>query len=187
MAGLLDTEKLDGIISNYQPGALAQGQYWKDNFNISGAGTPAKFAASQGYDIQPPSHIKEAIKLSEDRFPSNGLMDATIKHETHYGTHPNFLDNKVGGVTQMNRATFEDTKRLRGLGKYRAAIKDEFGISWGDVQYEDLANNPFLATLAGRMYYATNPDPIPEQSYYEDMQALPGLLPEKIRGILGHR
>ena len=94
--------------------------------------------------------------------------------ESKYGEDPNTFSDKVqtpgkaaepyyGGIWQVDKIAFEDTKDIKshpGLAKQHQKIKDELGIDWNKVKYQDLTS-PLNSALAARLKLMTVPDKIP--------------------------
>lgn len=164
---------LDFRYKNYRPGLLAESEYWKRLYNTSlGDGTNNDYITSQGYDIEAPPHVRAAIDILENEkgYGSNGLMDRTIKHESHYGRL--LGEGKSGGVAQVDKDTLEDLQReLKPAVK--AKIRKTWGLDFDSIEHEHLDNNPFLSALVGRMQYARFIEGLPEHTREADAKALP--------------
>lgn len=166
----------DRMFPEEAPGLMQRAAYWKNNYNSNhpdAAGTSYKFYRSQVAPHQAPKHIQEALRLSELVQDSDGLMDQTLRHETHYGEYePYASGDHRGGVAQVTQGTFDalNKKRTRTMNQYRQNVQDRLGIDLDSVEYEDLAYNPLLSTLYGRMKYLSNPDPIPPMTTWDQLQ-----------------
>ncbi|TAH37506.1 MAG: hypothetical protein EYC62_01070 [Alphaproteobacteria bacterium] len=91
--------------------------------------------------------------------------------ETKYGKDKNTFTPKdgedyFGGIWQIERSTLGETKNIQShprLKKYHQKIKDELGIDWNNVKYEDLTS-PLYSALAARLKLLTIPKEIPSSA-----------------------
>lgn len=84
--------------------------------------------------------------------------------ESTDGNDPNtYRDGYYGGIWQVDRAGFEDTKDVTSHPNLRIKLEEvhmEFGIKWEDVQWRDLLK-PLYSGLAARLFLSNKPESIP--------------------------
>lgn len=100
-------------------------------------------------------------KLKEAGYNDKAIeyLYETFLVESSGGTDP----GAGGNVMQIMPIGFDATKAVGdhpNLPNWYKKYKEDFGIDWNDVTYEQVKNDPFLGVLAARLHVANDPDPI---------------------------
>ena len=100
---------------------------------------------------------------------TNELMDRIAFVESNYGKDPKtYRDGYNGGIWQVDENEFEETQKISihpGLKTHFEKIKNEFGIDWPTVKYEDL-RKPLYSGLAARLKLLTVKSSIPPSKQF---------------------
>lgn len=121
------------------------------------------------------NELMDVIDSVDQVFPgARNLMEFTAFTESNFGKDPNTLrqwnDPSVpsgyytGGVMQIDPIGFNDTKDTKahpGLKDKYIKIKNEFGIDWPSVKYEQLID-PLYSAIAARLLYSNVPEAAPK-------------------------
>lgn len=149
-----------------------------------GSGTTKQDVPKQKIDpiiITPKQTGEEAVAKATQKvdqlFGKGDFLKDIAYVESKYGEDPNTFKDRVqtpgkaaepyhGGIWQVDKIAFDatkDTKSHPSLAKHHQKIKDELGIDWQKVKYEDLTS-PINSALAARLKLLTIPDKIPDDS-----------------------
>ncbi|CAB4028276.1 Cytochrome c [Paramuricea clavata] len=109
--------------------------------------------------------VEDVVKKVEATLGgTNELLKRTAFVESKYGKDTNTYRNGYhGGIWQMDKIGFDDTQNVKSHPKLRkqyAKIREDFGIDWPTVKYQDL-RMPLYSGLAARLKYLNVKAPIP--------------------------
>ena len=98
---------------------------------------------------------------------TNELLKRTAFVESKFGKDSKTYRNGYhGGIWQIDQKGFDDTQKVSShpnLKNQYTKIKNEFGIDWPSVKYQDL-RKPLYSALAARLKYLNVKSPIPPSS-----------------------
>lgn len=90
------------------------------------------------------------------------LLVETAAQETHLGRFRDPTEGGAGeGLTQFDQMPFDDVI-ARTNAKYKALVKDTFGIDLNLVHWNQVSYSPLLALIMTRLKYRLVPSAIPE-------------------------
>jgi hypothetical protein len=112
--------------------------------------------------------------LKSTKLPTISLFLKRIaKVESHYGEHAlTFRDGYYGGIWQVDRIAFEETKNTKAHPKLKklhhalairshriSALKKR--LDWQTIDWKE-SRKAFISCLAARLYLATIPESVPD-------------------------
>jgi hypothetical protein len=109
--------------------------------------------------------VDETVAVTDRLFGGGEFLKRIAKVESNFGAAKGtFRKSGDRGIWQLNQKTgFEATKDVEshpGLEKAHEKIRDELGIDWPNVSFEDL-DQPLISALAARLFLLTIPEEIP--------------------------
>ncbi len=112
------------------------------------------------------STVDETVVVVDQLFGGGEFLKRVAKVESNFGADKGtFRKRGDRGIWQLNQKTgFEATKDVEshpGLKKAHAKIREELGIDWNEVSFEDLGK-PLISALAARLFLLTIPEKIPD-------------------------
>jgi hypothetical protein len=112
------------------------------------------------------STVDETVAAVDQLFGGGEFLKRVAKVESNFGADKGtFRKRGDRGIWQLNQKTgFEATKDVKahpGLKKAHEKIREEFGIDWNEVSFEDLGK-PLISALAARLFLLTIPEKIPD-------------------------
>ena len=135
--------------------------------------------ANQDQTLIPRSSGKEVVEAAVQKIQEssifkddNQFLRRVAYVESKDGTDSNtyrVVHEYYGGIWQVDEIAFRDTQNTEshpGLVKKYEKIKDEFGIDWKTVTWQDL-EKPFYSALAARLYLSNIEETIPSSSEIE--------------------
>jgi hypothetical protein len=120
-----------------------------------------------GGDLQIKAYIYMACKIiSPDTIDeASKLLAETVAIETNNGKVKDFSSNYGEGLTQFDKATFENVKKLYSLPKHAYLmdrIKKYLFIDVINFEYSNLRKSPLASIVFARLLYYSFSSPLPK-------------------------
>ena len=110
------------------------------------------------------SNVNNVLRESKIFPDDHGFMDRLACMESNNGLDSGtYREGYYGGIYQVDKIGFEDTQNVTShprLSDKFKKIKEEFGINWPLVKWEDLTT-PAYSGIASRLFLSNIPESIP--------------------------